>query len=385
MDNKRRHSRAAILTWCYQGEINYGQIFQCYAMQTVVKRLGFNPVVIRYRRRTTGESRWGNRTWGILTDLYELWYRLKKVEHKIDLRIIRFICFIKDNILLSKQCYTKEQVEKVCGGCDILFCGSDQIWNPLCFDDVYFLNFGTKQQKRIAYAPSGIWKDNGQPDEFYEEVGRYISRFNVVTVREKESKEILNKYTEQRIRDVVDPTLLLSQEEWNQAAAGVPEKEAYIFCYFLGRIRAHKLLLKKIMKDLGVKKVLFITVGEYAEENNLSAEEEFIPVNNAGPAEFITLVRYAQAICTDSFHGIAFSVIYQKQFYIFRRNTLHRHPGANMARQENLLLQLGIRENRVVTCGRDLAGMMPVNYQNVRTDRLWEEVKDMMEECLHDR
>lgn len=385
MDKKRKNSRAAILTWCYQDEINYGQILQCYAMQIMVKRLGFRPVVIRYRRKETEERHWNSRNFGILTDLYELWYRLTKAEYKIDLRMIRFIRFIKDNMTLSRQCYTKEQVEKESGDCEILFCGSDQIWNPLCFDDAYYLNFGTNEQKRIAYAPSGIWKDNRQSEQFYKEIGEYLDRFDVVTVREKESVNILKEYTRQKITDTVDPTLLLSPEEWNQAAAGQPEKEPYLFCYFLGRLRAHKTLLKRIRRELGVEKILFITPGEYAEENSLNADEEFIPVNDAGPAEFITLVRYAQAIATDSFHGLAFSVIYQKQFYIFDRNTRYKHPGVNMARQENLLSQIGVRERRIVRCMRDLEKLDPVDYGHIHLDRIREEARCVMEAGIYGR
>lgn len=383
MSDKNRQPKAAILTWCYNnGKTNYGQILQCYAMQITVQRLGYDTKVIRYRKRDKDDWPDENYKSQLTTDLYELWNRLEKVENQIDLRILRFIEFIRNNIHLSNQCYTKEQIEEECKDCEVLFCGSDQIWNPIWFDDVYALNFGNSLQKRIAYAPSGILVENEENKEIYKILGKCVDRFDIVTVREKESIEILEKYTKQKIEDVVDPTLLLSQEDWDQVASDIDINEDYIFCYFLGRIRMHKMLLKRIMKKYSVKKICFITSGDYEDEDRWNPGNYFYPIKDAGPAEFVSWIKGAKAVCTDSFHGMALSIVYQKQFYVVKRGSSNMHIVANLLRQKNLLRKVGIGEERIVTCVRELETIDPIDYEGIRSSQYWQ---DFVRETILER
>lgn len=386
MDDKGKLPKAAILTWCYNnGPVNYGQILQCYAMQTVVRRLGYDAKVVRYRKRDADESlRWENKP-ELLTGMYELWYRLSRVEHKVDIRILKFIGFIKKNISLSRQCYTKRQVEKECEDCGVLFCGSDQIWNPVVFDNVYALDFGTDAQKRISYAPSGVWLGEEWTKPIYKDLGKCLERFDLVTVREKESIEILKKYTKKKIIDVVDPTLLLSKEDWDQVASKKVLGESYIFCYFLGRIRPYKLLLKKIMQKYGAQRIFFTTPGGYEEENGQNKDKYFSPMRNVGPAEFIALIRDARAVCTDSFHGLALSIIYQKQFYIFERKMLDKNLWASLSRQENLLKKIGITERRLVRSLKELDYLEKIDYSNIQVCQEWNIIKALIEDVLQKR
>lgn len=374
MRDKTERPKAAILTWCYNnGKTNYGQILQCYAMQKMVQRLGYNATVIRYRKRETDEPNYKNYQSQFMIDLYELWNRLEKVENQIDIRIVRFIEFIRNNIHLSKQCYTKEELEEECRECKVLFCGSDQIWNPVWFDDVYALNFGSTLQKRIAYAPSGVLLENKQTQEIYKKLGRCIDRFDLVTVRENESVEILKNYTKKRIEDVVDPTLLLSQEDWDQVASDMDINEPYIFCYSLGRIRIHKVLLKRIMKKYGAEKIFFITSGNYEDEKWWELDDYFSPITDAGPAEFIAWIRGARAVCTDSFHGMALSIVYQKQFYVVKRDGSDKLVGASFLRQKNLLKKIGIGEHRIVTCVKEIEMVSPINYDEIKSSQYWQD------------
>ncbi len=383
MDNRKGLQKAAILTWCYNnGSINYGQILQCYAMQVFVRRLGYDVKVVKYRKRDANESLfWGDKL-ELLTGLYEIWYRLKKVEHKIDIRILKFIGFIKRNISLSKQCYTKQQIEKECEDCEVLFCGSDQIWNPATFDDVYALNFGTDYQKRIAYAPSGIWLEHEWTEPIYWDLGKCLERFDLITIREKESMEILKKYTKKDIIDVVDPTLLLSKEDWDQVASKKVLEVPYIFCYFLGRIRPYKLLLKKIMQKYNAQRIYFTTPGEFERENEQNKDKYFWSLRNAGPAEFIALIRDAKAVCTDSFHGLALSIVYQKQFYIFERNMADRNLWANSLRQKSLLEKIGIDEKRLIRSLKELEFLADIDYNQIQLGEKGYVIKNMVEKVL---
>lgn len=379
IDLKNRKSKAAILTWCYNnGRTNYGQVLQCYAMQTMVRRFGYDTKVIKYRERNAGERMPLDKKSEKYIGIYELCYRLGVVEGAPSVRIFRFAEFIKENIVLSNQCYTKHDVEQECEDADVLFCGSDQIWNPRWFKDVYALNFGRADQKRIAYAASGAFIENPQTELVYKELGGYLNRFDLVTVREKASIDILRKYTERKIVDVADPTLLLSQDEWNQVAAKPIAEEPYIFCYCLGRIRGYKQLLKRVMRKHGVQKILCIA-SDYREYVREPEEDGlFCWASDAGPREFIALVRDAQAVCTDSFHGLALSIIFQKQFYIFERISPDAQLIANMARQENLLEKVGIEKRRLIKSVKELEALETIDYTKVRTSRFWDEAKSLV-------
>lgn len=154
--------KAAILTWCdNNGPTNYGQIFQCYAMQYLVRKAGFESLVIQYRKKGVQDMclhNFSNRTvlGRFLNEKYERVYNRKVVEGKETLRVKRFKEFIRNYISLSAPCYTKKMVEDMTADCEILICGSDQIWNPIHFDPIWFLDFGTLSQRRIAYAPLSL-------------------------------------------------------------------------------------------------------------------------------------------------------------------------------------------------------------------------------------
>lgn len=383
MNKESEPRKAAIVTWCYDnGKTNYGQILQCYAMQTMVRRLGYETKVIRYRERRIDEKESLDEKSEEYVNLYELCYRLEKMEARANVRIFRFVKFIKENICLSRQCYTKEDVERECEDVDILICGSDQIWNPLWFKDIHALNFGRPDQKRIAYAASGVFIESPENELIYRKLGKYLECFDLVTVREKVSIDILKKYTTKQITDVVDPTLLLSQDDWNQVAARRTMEEPYIFCYCLGKIRGHKILLKRIMKKYGVRKILCIAPEGQRHDGEVEDEGYFQYIRDAGPGEFLALIRDAKAVCTDSFHGVAMSIVYQKQFYIFRRAMQEIRYRANMERQDNLLEKLGIVEKRAILCINDIEASREVVYERIQIKRNQENIKNILEKFL---
>lgn len=355
-------NKASILTWCYNnGKTNYGQILQCYAMQEMVKKLGYDPVVIRYRKPDENEEVPSNIE---DRDKYELSYRLEKVEGKNNERIQNFITFIKEHISLSEQCYSKHEVSECCKGSKVIFCGSDQIWNPIWFDDVYALNFKTYGAKKIAYAPSGISVELDEWKGKFILLGQCLNSFDVVTVREDESIPILSKYTDRKIEAVLDPTLLMPTREWDKAAGEPYDKEPYIFCYSLGRLRPNKVMLRYLLEKYDACKVLFITSGLFDHEDELEEDELFKAVQNAGPSEFISLIKYAKAVCTDSFHGLALSIVYQKQFYIFKRHAKDIDLWANMGRQRNLLKKVGITDRCIRNCN-DIDTLDLINYKEI--------------------
>lgn len=348
-EEKKIGKRAAILTWCdNNGPTNYGQILQCYAMQKLVEGWGYASFVVQYRpkdERDFMKHNFSNRNCvgRKLNAYFEQKYNLRVVEKGNTIRVQRFKEFIQQNIRLTPPCYTKEMVEYETKDCELLVCGSDQIWNPLWVNSVWLLGFGTKKQKRIAYAPSGIFADDEEMSQCYKKMVPLIERLDKVMLREQCGVDILKKYTDKEMEAVLDPTLSLSQEQWNEVAAKRVVEDAYIFCYFMGSIRPYQLLLRKLMQEHQVRKIVYIP-SNLMEEGVFS---HFQPYPDAGPAEFISLIRHAKAVCTDSFHGTVFAILYNKLFYNMKRAQEGSEKYGGSERIRNLLEQLGLQSRNV--------------------------------------
>lgn len=199
---------------------------------------------------------------------------------------------------------------------DIFIAGSDQIWNPAWTEDAYFLNFVPDHNGKIAYAASiGA---NEVPQDFLEHVVPYLRRFDFISVREESAKEILQPYLDQEIKVTLDPTLLLPREEWDKIAVQPTIPQPYIFVYLLGEKRAHRRLIKKFARTLGLK-IAFLP---HVHFHFNPADCFFADYNlyDVGPAEFVGLVKNAEIVITDSFHGCVFSIIYGRKFWALKRH-----------------------------------------------------------------
>ena len=219
-------------------------------------------------------------------------------------KIKRFQDFFSQYYVLS-DLMSKEQLKGEGLSLDVGISGSDQIWNPLLnrgVDDIYFLNIpGIK--KKCSYASSvGSYKfDN---EIYNKQIINLLSTYTSISVRE--NSEFIGKSINKEVRNVCDPTLLLTKEQW--------EKKLDL------RQLENKYLLIYAMTD-------FRNITEYAiqiaQRKGLSIKYIGMPVNknknvkyitNAGPKEFVELFFNAEYVVTNSFHGTAFSVNFGKQF-----------------------------------------------------------------------
>lgn len=352
--------KVGIVTWCDNvGKTNYGQILQCYAIHSICDSLELDPVIIQYRKKSEMDFYQGKFSLDYFNKIYELLFKILIIEKKYDKRIYLFRKFIRNNLNLSIPCYDKGDIEKAVKNCDIYICGSDQIWNPTCFDPMYFLGFGNSDIKRVAYAPSGISFEDPISNQIYRKMVPWINKIDYVSVREEKSAAILKKYTEKRIENVLDPTLLLDKKTWDKVAAARLIKEPYILCYTIGSMRPHKLVIKALMNKYNVKKVIYIPSN--IAEDRMSFAEAF---DSAGPAEFISLIKYANAVCTDSFHGTAISIKYEKQFYILKRIHKNLEIWTSSDRVDNILDKLNIGK-RTLRCIQDVKNIIDIDYKEV--------------------
>ena len=306
--------KAAIITWCNEG-INYGQVLQAYAMQRIARKYNLDSVTIRYRKPKSEEHMTGLK-FPVFKKCYEWYLGLEKAGAQSRKVKLKFNRFVRKNIVLSAPCYSKEDVEQEVNKnkCNILICGSDQIWNPVAFDPIYYLDFCGREMLRIAYAPS-IAEDelNSGNRHIFEKMRTLIDRLDFVSVREEAGANILRQIMDKPVTAVLDPTFLLSRKGWDHIAAKPLYHGDYIFCYVLGDIKLHRENLRRISEKYRTSKVIYLRTTN----SMLSSREEFR--DDIGPEEFVSLIKNAKAVYTDSFHGVALSINYGREFYTCRR------------------------------------------------------------------
>lgn len=187
-------------------------------------------------------------------------------------------------------------------------CGSDQIWNPnFSFNfDVDFLTFAGKSQS-IAYSPSfGI---SELPEKFKLDYSKWINSFEHLSVRETAGAKIIKELTNRDAVVLVDPTMMLSKDEWLKVAKMPSWKsdKKYILTYFLGN--------KDEETEIRINKIAIENDLEIINLMDISSKKVYC----VDPSEFIALINNAELMCTDSFHGIVFSLIMKTNFMLFNR------------------------------------------------------------------
>ncbi len=307
--------KLAVMTWYHYR--NYGTALQVAALSEKLRKMGHEPEVIQYKPigyfRTIPDytvklvaKRVLNRLGGSHAPAYS---RAYSTEAKDEL----FEAFLNEHINFSDKCETLSDLEELNGKYDAFVCGSDQIWSPLCFDPHYFLNFVKNPAKKIAYAPS---MGTSRIDDKYiaAETKKMLNNFGHISVRETTGQSIIKGLTGMMPKVTADPTMLFTGEEWkNLLELDEPiENEPYMFVYMLGKNTRHWELINSIAKKLKLKiKIVPVFEDDVAREGCVN-----VPI---GPKEFLKLLYNAAYVCTDSFHGLVFSLLFHKRFSIFSR------------------------------------------------------------------
>ena len=193
--------------------------------------------------------------------------------------------------------------------------GSDQLWLPVnIVSDYYTLNWVPEEINKISYSTSfGFSSLNKKYNNMYK---NFLNRINHISVREESGQKIIDNF-KLRSELVADPTLLLTKDEWDKITikARIIE-EKYILCYFLGKNKEHRKFAERLKEKTGLKIVSLNHADEYVRYSDKYCD--YAPYD-IGPKEFINLIKNAEYVLTDSFHGTIFSIIFNKKFYIFKR------------------------------------------------------------------
>lgn len=287
---------------------NFGGALQAYALwKTVSKQEGVKCEIIDYRNwfiRFTDTVR----LFPITTNIEELIAGFGTMRQRRG-RVRKFETFLDKYVNLTNRYVTHFQMNRRPPHHDKFICGSDQIWNPFLTAGVssnYFLGFESKPENKIAYAPS--FGTNGIPDYLKRKMKKYIDSIKYLSVREKSGQEMIKELTGREAERLIDPTFLLKKEEWEEL---IGEKksdiEPYILLYIMQRDEDMYNYARELKNKLGIK---LVEISRYGYRMDFVDEV----VIDIGPKEFLRLFCDAAYVCTNSYHGLIYSIIFEKNF-----------------------------------------------------------------------
>lgn len=354
---------------------DYGGMLQAFATQRFLTKSGIQSEAIDF---TNVKGDIGKRKWKyFLSNIFDLTI-VKEKSKLIEKRIKQkqngklkagmaerdnaFDKFCQSHFIVSRAFASWQDLANASKNeYDAVVVGSDQLWLPSnVMADYYTLNWVPAEVKKIAYATSfGI---GSIPVRYDKEYSKYLNRIDYLSARETSGQEIIKKFTGRIVPLVNDPALLLDANGWNEVISKEPMiKERYVFCYFMGNNPEQRQFVKLLAKEKSLKIVALLHLDQY-----IPADEDYVDIApwNVSPTDFVNLVKNAEYVCTDSFHGTVFSIIYSRNFYTFKRFNKKASLSTN-TRITSLLVRLGLTD-RLVT---DMA-KCPADIEN------WKEIQD---------
>lgn len=328
----------------YFKSANYGSRLQAYALAQFIGRLGYDVRMmgefkvassfIRHPKLLL--ARLYNRLHGRRRrEFYQPSTYLPSAERQARLDTCLTECFSEESFLDSRS-WRKAVAQK-----PIFVVGSDIVWNPMQgFPSKYYLDFAIAEGLPcFSYSPSIGAQEI--PRIYHGAIHRLLSHYSCVGVRENDAVRLLEPIAGRSIQRNIDPTLLLSADDWDQFAAlakiSVPiAEDGFIICYFVMDDRRYWDYVQRVAESTDLQ--VIVLPMHYNDE-----QQPYKCVMDATPYEFVWLIKHAEMIVTDSFHACAFSLQYEKEFYLLRRTRK-----AEDSKYDDFLARYGL-ENRMVT------------------------------------
>lgn len=292
-----------ILTWHYY--TNVGSNLQAYALYRVIRSLGYSCEFINYRKGETESL--PRRACKTLCSAID-WRVQGFIPPRLRVQAYRFQL---DNFKQSPLLQKKDLLD-YCTRYKMLLCGSDQIWAPNVLDPTYLLDFAAATDiPKYSYASSiGL---PAIPRDLQGLYKSYLSKFNRITVRERQGAELIEPILGHKVDWVLDPTFLLDAQEWRQIARPYQlPSQPYLFCYLLGNTLEHRDWIDEMAKKNGLY-VLCMS------DQKMERRFGWTHLKYVGPREFLGYLDRAAFVVTDSFHGMALSINLNKDFYVLER------------------------------------------------------------------
>lgn len=356
-------NKARIVT--FHNAHNVGAILQCYALKNAIKNLGVDCSVVDVKN--------------------EFFYNMYKP--KIQYKNVSLIRLIYNILIYPFKCrkyryynrfinkYILDEDSSNTDQSNVAYiCGSDQVWNDKCsnFDKRYFLDFVKNKEQKNSYAASfGFDKI---PDEHYDEYKALLSDFNKIAVREHQGAKIVKDLLGIDVPVTIDPTFLLTKEDWGKIMSPKVRHKKYILIYVIERSNTLVEFVKRLQASTGFEVV-------YIQDELIRNIKQFKYKSFFGPQEWLSLFWNASYIVTNSFHGTAFSINFNKQFFV---EFLPSSFNVN-SRLENILDTFDLKDRRIIDSKNDNMDKL-IDYNRVN-DKLRDEVeksKNYLKSILED-
>lgn len=316
---------------------SYGAVLQMYALYKATEKFGADVEIINYqnlymkqRQHFLSRQKLSSKKRALKNIAAQMMHwRQNYSFNKFEKRMMAYPLKTVEDI---------GETSDICSRYDGVICGSDQVWNAhITGADMHFyLDFCEANTKRISYAPSfgQVAYSSGIENQIKQE----LNKFDFISVREKEGQDYIKQITGRKPELVLDPTFLLSKEEWEK----VEEKYAipsngYIAYY---TIRSSATLFEFCMELAKKENKKVVIIGGNFIKQMKNKDDRIVYACDLSPAEWLYVIHHADCVVTNSFHGTAFSIHYKKDFYVeFSSDT--------NARLEEII-QLCALEDRVV-------------------------------------
>ena len=307
----------------FHGSLNYGGVLQACALSKALDHLGIPNEQIRCVFDVEEEEQ--RTVLGTLKKLMNprtVWNRIqydrnaRKAEQNRAGRREAFAAFNARYVPGSDRVYSTADIQECLGNYDAFVTGSDQVWNPEWYCRTLFLDFVPSDRAKISYAASlgkGSLTERQQ-----QRIRDHLKDFRAVSVRETNAVELIAPLSPVPVACTLDPTLLLTGEQWQQICAEKMTQEKYIFCYFLGSDQEAAAAIQEYadQKHCRIAGIPYI-IADHSEKSTISYD---LVYPDASPAEFLSLIRNAEAVFTDSFHATVFSNLFEKEHFVFPRS-----------------------------------------------------------------
>jgi len=313
--------------------INYGNALQLYALNYILNksydRLWAETICVESndKKKYIHTARIHEFVWKAYRKINNMLYSKSKEKQSIlefrrnslNGRIEAINNFVNTNCNISDIIYKFNDFENA--KFDAFIVGSDVVWTQSRYsiDRIKFLDLDIKfPVKKFSYAAS--FGNNTIPKNNKRLLKRYLHEFDMISVREGSSVEMLKELELHNVEHVVDPTLLIERKIWERNAKkpdGIDIPERYLFAYILGQENEQREIVTQIAKILDLK---VITI-PFANGSNNEYDKAFgnIKIMPCSPENWLWLIENAMFVITDSFHGTVFSNIFEKKYFVLTR------------------------------------------------------------------
>ena len=294
--------------------LNAGSALQAWALCHKINQLGYSCEIIDYLYPNQYHL---SQRQLLEIDYYSIQYWVNRIKYFILYRTKsqkqRFVKFWQSAWKSSVPYNSPESLLQNPPQYDVYMVGSDQVWNPKCMygDPSFFCAFAN-DKPRISYASS--FAQANIPEELYQTYKVLLSEFTSISVREEGGRELVRLLTGKDAQVVCDPTILLTKEDYVPliAKSEIRIKKPYLLAYILSYAYNPYPTILEIIKKISKERKLPVI---YMMANSVDDYHFGCSITNAGPNEFLSLIANAECIVTSSFHGVAFALNFEKEFY----------------------------------------------------------------------